>query len=79
MEDLLGYLSGGDDVVYVQLGDEKFPGATQMFLLEASAGGAWYLVPSIGQEESNLKIFLGGFIKEIFGHFPETIWFYRSF
>ena len=78
MEDLLVFLSGGDDTFYVQLADEKFPGATQMFLLEAAAEGAWYLVP-IGSDGSNLRVFLGDFIKVLSGHFPETIWFYRSF
>lgn len=78
MENLLVILSGGDDSFYVQLGDEKFPGATQMFLLEPAAGGAWYLV-STGAEGNNLKVFIGDFIKVFSDHFPETIWFYRSF
>lgn len=81
-DDLMNLISQGDDEVYAQIGDEKFPGANQMIMVEMGSidmGGAWYLVPSIGQIDFNLRLWICDVTKFIFGHFPETIWFYRSF
>lgn len=79
--DLLNLISQGDDNLYSQLGDENFPGAYQMILFKSDPeeGGAWYLVPTVGVINLNLRLHLPGVIKDIFGKFPETIWFYRSF
>ena len=33
-DDLLNILAEGEDFVYMQIGDEKFPGAGQMLLVE---------------------------------------------
>lgn len=81
-DDLLNILSEGEDFVYLQMGDEKFSGALQMVLIEPGSfemGGAWYLVPTIGGTDSSLKIWLCDVTKFVFGNFPETIWFYKSF
>lgn len=81
-DDLLNIIAQGDDFLYAELGDEKFPGANQMVLVAietSEMGGAWYLVPSIGQIDFNLRVWLCDVTKFIFGNFPETIWFYRSF
>lgn len=81
-DELMNLLAQGDDEIYVQIGDEKFPGANQMIMVEMGSidmGGAWYLVPSIGQIEFNLRLWICDVTKFIFGQFPETIWFYRSF
>ena len=81
-DDLMNLLAQGDDFIYAQIADEKFPGAVQMVMLEAGSidmGGAWYLVPSIGGIDFNLKLWLCDVTKFIFGHLPENIWFYRSF
>ena len=79
---MLDILAQGDDVIFVQIGDEKFPGAIQSILIESGsieAGGAFYLIPFIGQMEYNLRIWLCDVTKFVFGTFPETIWLYRSF
>ena len=81
-DDLMNLIAQGDDEIYVQVGDEKFPGANQMIMVEMGSidmGGAWYLVPSVGQIEFNPRIWICDVTKFIFGQFPETIWFYRSF
>ena len=49
-DDLLNIIAQGDDEIYAQIGDENFPGANQMILIEPGSkeiGGAWYLVPTI--------------------------------
>jgi hypothetical protein len=79
---LLDILAQGDEVIYAQMGDEKFPGANQLILLgleTGGAGGAWYLVPSVGDISFDLKIWLCDVTKFVFGTFPEIIWIYRSF
>ena len=81
-EVLLNLLSQKEDIVYLQIGDEKFPGASSLIFLEAgpsSSDGGWYLLPSYGEKELDLRIWIGGGIKSIFGNFPETLWFYKSF
>jgi hypothetical protein len=79
---MLDTLAQGDDLIFLQIGDEKFPGGMQAILVEPGTiemGGAWYLVPSIGQIDYDLKIWLCDVTKFVFGSFPETIWLYRSF
>lgn len=78
---LLNTLCQGDNSVYFQVGDEKFPGSNSLIFIgvESNPVGGWYVLPSYGGKELNLKLFLGESIKSIFGHFPETIWFYKSF
>jgi hypothetical protein len=81
-DDLMNLLAQGDDVIYAQIGDEKFPGSVQMVMFEMGSidmGGAWYLVPSISGIDFNLRLWLCDVTKFIFGYFPENIWFYRSF
>lgn len=81
-ENLLNLLSQGEDIIYLQMGDEKFPGASSLIFLEvgpSSSDGGWYLLPSYGEKELDLRIWIGGGIKSILGNFPETIWFYKSF
>lgn len=81
-DDLLHILAEGEDFVYLQIGDEKFPGAGQMVLIEPGSfemGGGWYLIPTIGQIDFSLKIWLCDVTKFVFGNLPETIWFYKSF
>lgn len=81
-EPVLNLLSLGEDTIYLQMGDEKFPGASPLIFLEvgpSSFGGAWYLLPSHGDKDLDLRIWIGEGIKSIFGQFPETIWFYKSF
>lgn len=80
--DLLTLISQGDEEIYAQLGDENFPGAYQMILVKSGSfeeGGAWYLVPTVGNLSINLRLRLPEVTKIIFGTFPETIWFYKSF
>lgn len=80
--DLLSLISQGDEEIYSQLGNENFPGAYQMILFKSGSleeGGAWYLVPTVGDLNLNLRVHLPEVTKTIFGGFPETIWFYRSF
>lgn len=80
--DLLTLISQGEDEIYSQLGDEKFPGAYQMILIKSGSveeRGAWYLVPTIGEININLRLRIPEIARTIFGSFPETIWFYRSF
>jgi hypothetical protein len=78
---LLNSLCQGEDVVYLQIGDEKFPGSNPLIFVSVGSNpsGGWYVLPSYGDKELNLKLFLGESIRSIFGHFPETIWFYKSF
>jgi hypothetical protein len=81
-DDLMNLLAQGDDVIYAQIGDEKFPGSVQMVMFEMGSidmGGAWYLVPSISGIDFNLRLWLCDVTKFVFGYFPENIWFYRSF
>lgn len=78
---LLNTICKGEDTVYFQAGDEKFPGSNALIFVSSESNpiGGWYVLPSYGDKELNLKMFLGEGIKSIFGHFPETIWFYKSF
>jgi len=78
---LLNAICKGEDVVYFQVGDEKFPGSNALFFVSSQSDpvGGWYILPSYGEKEINLKLFLGEGIKSIFGSLPETIWFYKSF
>lgn len=78
---LINSLGKGEESVYFQVGDEKFPGSNSLILVsvESNPLGGWYVLPSYGGKELNLKVFLGGPIKFIFGQFPETLWFYKSF
>ena len=81
-DDLLNILAEGEDFVYMEIGDEKFPGASQMVLVEPGSiemGGCWYLIPTIGQIDFNLRIWLCDVTKFVFEKFPENIWFYKSF
>ena len=81
-DDLMNLLAQGDDFIYAQIGDEKFPGSVQMVMFEMGSidmGGAWYLVPSISGIDFNLRLWLCDVTKFVFGYFPENIWFYRSF
>ncbi len=80
--DLLNLISHGDEEIYFQLGDENFPGAYQMILVQsgsAADAGVWYLVPTVGEMNINFRLRLPEMAKTIFGTFPETIWFYRFF
>jgi len=81
LDSLLNTLSQGEDTIYFQLGEDKFPGSNSLIFvsMESNPLGGWYVLPSYGDKELNLKLFLGEGIKSIFGHFPETIWFYKSF
>lgn len=79
---LLSLISGSEDVIYLQMGDEKFPGSSPLIFLEIGSikeGGGWYLLPSYGESDLNTRVFLSDLFKSIFGGFPETIWFYKSF
>lgn len=79
---LLESLTQGGDSVYFQAGDEKFSGASSLILIKAEYGAnpkGLYLLPSYGGKDLNFKVLLGKGIKELFGKFPETLWFYKSF
>ena len=81
-DDMLNLLAQGEDLIFVQIGDEKFPGANQMIRIgrgEKEIGGAWYLIPSMGGIDFDLKIWLCDVTKFVFGDFPMNIWFYKSF
>lgn len=80
--DLLEMLSQGENAIYIQIGDEKFPGSNPLILIEMDFSkftGGWYHLPSYSEKELNFKIFIGEWIKEYFGKFPENLWFYKSF
>ena len=81
-DELLNIVAEGEDFVYLEIGDEKFPVAGQMVFIEVGSSemeGCWYLIPTIGQIDFNLRIWLCDVTRFVFGKFPENNWFYRSF
>jgi hypothetical protein len=42
-------------------------------------GGYWYFLPSLDSKDTNLEFWLGQPFEDMFGNFPQTIYFLKNY
>ena len=70
-----------DDFFYITMSEEKIPGSNQLILTEVSikTDGAWYFFGDYNGKTHNMKVLLCNIVRDIFGYYPENIYFYKDF
>jgi hypothetical protein len=80
-EEFFGILSEGERSFYLDVSDDKIPGAEELIFLMRDGKemeSAWYFLASYKGIDYNMKILLSEITEFVFGEFPQRIYFYRE-
>ena len=74
-------LSEGQDEFILTVSDDRFNGALSLIRLgeDKEIGGYWYFLPSLDSKDTNLEFWLGQPFEDMFGNFPQTIYFLKNY